>query len=272
MSNFWQRTLSGILIVAAIIGALLGGPLSFMLLFAGITALGLYEFLQMVSADQVRVSGFLIMAAGVMVFILHFLVAGHYISPSALSWLLILPLIIWVDEIFRKRSHPMRNLAYSLTGLIYPATMMSSLSYLAYLGASENTFNHSLLISLFLLIWTHDTFAYLTGKKLGKHKLLPRISPGKSWEGMAGGLLTSMLVAFLLFRLQGGMALIHWLVMAVIVTLAGTLGDLCESYLKRSFGVKDSGSLIPGHGGMLDRFDAALFIFPVAYLYLYQVL
>lgn len=242
-----------------------------MLLFAGITALSLHEFLQMASADQARVSRFLTLAAGVVVFMLHFLVAGQHISPSALRWLLILPLIIWVDEIFRKRSHPMRNISYSLTGLIYPATMMSSLSYLAYLGASENTFNHSLLISLFLLIWTNDTFAYLTGKRLGKHKLLPRVSPGKSWEGLAGGLLAGMLVAFLLSHLQGEMALMHWLVLAVIVTLAGTLGDLCESCLKRSFGVKDSGSLIPGHGGVLDRFDAALFIFPVAYLYLSQV-
>ena len=272
MSSFWQRTLSGSLFVAAIIGALLGGPLSFLLLFAGVTALSLYEFLQMSSADQAKTSRFLVIAAGVVVFFLHFLVAGKYLDPSALSWLLVLPLIIWMDELFRKRSHSLHNLSYSLTALIYPATLISSLSYLAYLSPGEHAFNHSLLIHLFVLIWTNDTFAYLAGKKLGNHKLLPRVSPAKSWEGLAGGLLASLLVALLISHLQKEMALLHWLVLAAIVTLAGTGGDLCESYLKRNFGIKDSGSLIPGHGGLLDRFDSAMFIFPVAYLYLSNVL
>jgi len=272
MSSFWQRTFSGIIFVAAITGALLGGPLPFLVVFAGITALGLYEFLQMASADQAQVSRYLTISAGVVVFILHFLVAGDFIASSALAWLLILPLILWVDEILSRRSHPMRNLSYSLTSLIYPATLMSALSYLAWLNPTDKGFNHSLLISLFLLIWTNDTFAYLSGRKLGKHKILPRVSPGKSWEGLSGGLLASLIVAFLLFRLQGGMDLLHWLVLAGIVSFAGALGDLGESYLKRTAGIKDSGTLIPGHGGVLDRFDAALFVFPTAYLYLYHAL
>jgi len=166
----------------------------------------------------------------------------------------------------------MRHLSYSLTSLIYPATLMSSLSYLAYLSPGETAFNHSLVISLFILIWTNDTLAYLTGKRLGKHKLFPRVSPRKSWEGLAGGFLATLLVAFLLYHLNENMTPLHWLILATLVTIAGTLGDLCESCLKRSAGIKDSGSLIPGHGGMLDRFDAALFVFPIAYLYLSHVL
>jgi len=186
--------------------------------------------------------------------------------------LLILPLILWIHQMMSSPKNTLTHLAFSLTGLIYPATLISALSYLAYLSPDGGGFNHALPISLFVLIWSHDTLAYLTGKWIGRHKLFPRVSPGKSWEGLAGGLLASVVAAFILFHLQKDMALFHWLMLALIVTVGGTMGDLSESYIKRSLGIKDSGSLIPGHGGILDRLDAAIFIFPLAWLYLSNAL
>lgn len=272
MNNFWQRTLSGILFVIAIIGALAGGPLAFALLFATITGLSLHEFLRMVIPQQPSPARILTVIAGVVIFSLHFLVAGKYMSPSTLGWLLVLPLILWINQMFSNPRNTLTHLAFSLTGLIYPATLISAISYLAYISPDGGGFNRTLLISLFVMIWSHDTLAYLTGKWIGRHKLLPGVSPGKSWEGLAGGLLASLLAAFILYRLQQDMALLHWLMLGLIVTAAGTLGDLSESYVKRSIGIKDSGSLIPGHGGILDRLDAAIFVFPIAWLYLSNVL
>jgi len=268
MNNIVQRTLSGIVFVAAIIGALLGGPLSFFLLFAFLTAWAIYEFYTLTEADGADINKAVGITGGTLLFVLLFLTAGGYLPSSALLGLPLLPLIIWVAEIYRQKKQPVKNIAYTLAGLIYPALMLSMLSYL-YFFPDEQTSHHSeIVLGLFILIWTHDTFAYLVGKKLGRHKLFERISPKKTWEGFWGGLVFTLLAAYILTRFQSGLPLAHWMALALLVSGLGTLGDLFESLLKRTIGAKDSGHLIPGHGGILDRLDAALFIIPAACLYL----
>ena len=268
MNNFLTRTLSGVVFIAAITGALLGGPLTFYLLFAFITALCLNEFYNLVGTDQADILKLPGLTAGVVVFTLHFMVAGGYIQGYHMAGLLLLPMILWIIEVFRKKAYPLRNLAYTLTGLIYPVLMLSSLAHLTFLPDGEFSYAPNLALALFILIWCNDTFAYITGKGLGKHKLFPRVSPQKSWEGFFGGMVFTLLAAFILFHLLELLPVIHWLALALIVSVAGTIGDLSESYLKRTIGVKESGNLIPGHGGILDRLDAALFVFPTAWFYL----
>jgi phosphatidate cytidylyltransferase len=268
MNNITKRALSGTVYVGAILGALMGGPLPFFLLFTLLTALSLYEFFGLTPGDQATLSRTTGIAGGVIIFAGLFLTAGDYIASSSLLWLLLLPMIIWIIELFRKKEHTAPNMAYALTGLIYPALLLSTLNLLYFRIPLGEPYNTGLVTSLFVLIWTHDTFAYIIGKQLGKHKLLERISPGKSWEGFTGGLVFTILASWIISRLQVSLPPIDWIMLGVIVTITGTLGDLCESALKRNAGVKHSGKLIPGHGGILDRLDAAIFIFPAAYLYL----
>jgi len=268
MNNIVQRTLSGIVFVAAIIGALWGGPLSFFLLFAFLTGWSVHEFYSLIAADGILINRPVGITAGTLLFGIFFLTAGGYIPSSTLWTVLLLPLIIGITEIYRNKQQPVQNMAYTLAGLIYPALMLSMLSYLYFFPGAQTNHHPTLVIGLFILIWTHDTFAYLIGKRLGRHKLFERISPKKTWEGLLGGLIFSLLAAYLLARYHPGIAVIHWMVLGVLASGMGTLGDLFESLIKRAIGAKDSGKLIPGHGGILDRLDAGLFVFPSAFLYL----
>ncbi|MGV3539707.1 MAG: phosphatidate cytidylyltransferase, partial [Rufibacter sp.] len=154
-------------------------------------------------------------------------------------------------------------------GVFYIALPFTLLHVLAFLPGQ---YSWQIILGIMFLIWASDTGAYAAGKSFGKHKLFPRISPGKTWEGWVGGVVLSLVVAYVLSLFYQDLALEHWLGMAVLVSIFGVLGDLVESMLKRSLGVKDSGTLIPGHGGILDRFDSLILVVPflVAFLMLAQ--
>ena len=168
-------------------------------------------------------------------------------------------------ELYRKKVSPFHSIAYTLTGVIYiiiPFAMLIRISFLS------GNYNYAVPLGIFLLIWTHDTFAYLAGIKFGKHRLFERLSPKKSWEGFAGGFVAAMIVSYILFNQFAMLSLYEWLALALIVVVTGTLGDLVKSMLKRSLNVKDSGTILPGHGGLIDRFDAVLMSVPFIYIYL----
>ncbi len=133
----------------------------------------------------------------------------------------------------------------------------------------EGVFNGKILLGIFILIWASDSGAYVFGVTMGKNKLFERISPKKTWEGFIGGVVISQVAAFLLSRYFGDLGYLHWGIIAGIVAVFGTLGDLVESMIKRSVKIKDSGKILPGHGGILDRFDSLLFTIPVIFTYLY---
>ena len=180
-------------------------------------------------------------------------------------------------ELFRKNETPISNIAFSIMGILYVVVPFALLNFFAY-GNSDNTIikivspNHPayLLLGFFIIQWSCDTGAYLAGSTIGKTKLFPTISPNKTWEGFIGGMALSILIAYLI-SIYTNTNSIHWIGIATIVVLFGTLGDLTESQIKRSSGAKDSGSLLPGHGGFLDRFDGVLFSAPFVLAYLHIV-
>ena len=268
MNNFTKRTLSGIAFILIIVGALTAGPLTFYILFAFITGLCLFEFYTLASKNGAEVQKITGIIMGLAVFTLIFLVAGNYLEYQWLLAILPLILLIIIRELYRKKENPFRNISYTLAGLIYPVLFLALASPIAFASFPHPEYNHHMVLSLFILIWSNDTFAYITGKKFGKHKLAVSISPNKSWEGLAGGVIFSIVAAILIFLITQHLNILSWILLGIIVSLAGTFGDLLESTIKRSAGVKESGNLIPGHGGALDRFDSAIFVFPLAYIFL----
>jgi phosphatidate cytidylyltransferase len=151
---------------------------------------------------------------------------------------------------------------------MFPFSAFSRSGLNSLLPHSNIIFSPGIIIGFFILIWANDTGAYLTGMSFGRHKLMERISPKKTWEGFFGGIIIASLIAWLLSGWLGVVDKIHWIIISVIVSIAGTYGDLVESMLKRSTGVKDSGTIMPGHGGFLDRFDSAIISFPLVYLFI----
>jgi phosphatidate cytidylyltransferase len=185
-------------------------------------------------------------------------------SYNHIFFYLPIPLAVFMffAELFRKKSLPFTNIAYTLLGVIYVALPFSLTSFV-YKVAGVNA-----VCSFFVLLWANDTFAYLFGIAFGKHKMFPSISPKKSWEGYIGGILSVVAAAWALHYLFGDMELIHTVAFGVIISATAVLADLVESMLKRSANVKDSGAIMPGHGGLLDRFDAALLSLPLVFAYM----
>ncbi|WP_245964563.1 phosphatidate cytidylyltransferase [Rufibacter immobilis] len=265
LNNLQQRLLAGIIGGAVFIGAIYWSEWTFFLLFLALTVLGVLEFYRLLSSrgfQPNRVLG-VVLGAGLYV-------AGFAVQRGALSsdWLFLLPPVVFltlVAELYRKKENPFTNVALTLLGVLYIAAPFTLLHVLAFL---PDRYSWQIILGVMFLIWSSDTGAYAAGKTFGKNKLFPRISPGKTWEGWAGGVVLSLAVAWLLAQFYADLTLFQWLGVAVLVSVFGVLGDLVESMLKRSLEVKDSGTLIPGHGGILDRFDSLLLVIPflVAFL------
>ncbi len=205
---------------------------------------------------------------GVLVFAINYIISIGYTKPEQII-IALLPVIIYsvIVELFRNHPSPFENIAITVFGIVYIALPISLFWHFAYRD-NIYEYNYHLVLGFFLIIWTYDSMAYITGRAFGKRKLFERVSPNKSWEGAIGGFVFSLLVAFILFKLFGDLKLIHWFIIATLIVIFGTFGDLVESMLKRSFDIKDSGSMLPGHGGILDRFDAIFLAAPAVYIYL----
>jgi phosphatidate cytidylyltransferase len=195
-------------------------------------------------------------------------IANGWLTSKCLLLLLPLVSIIFIAELYRFKKSPFENIAMTLVGVLYIAMPFGLLNFF-YLSGHNYAF--ILLLGYFVILWINDTFAYLFGTAFGKHRLFERISPKKSWEGSIGGALISIIAAWLIASFTNSLPLIHWIVIAIIIVICGTLGDLVESMLKRSLNCKDSGTLLPGHGGILDRFDAVLISAPIIFVYIQLV-
>ncbi|WP_177867021.1 phosphatidate cytidylyltransferase [uncultured Bacteroides sp.] len=276
-SNFIQRAITGVIFVGVLVGCILGGPISFSLLFALITALTIHEFGTIVSKQpDVEINKPICMLAGVFLF---FGFAYLGVMPGQSEILipyLFLLIYLLVSELYLKKKNPLNNWAYTMMSQVYIALSFAMLNVLAYhstggISPYQIQYNPILPLSIFIFTWINDTGAYCTGMLFGKHRLFERISPKKSWEGSIGGGVFSIIAAILMAHFFPFMSIGVWIGLALTVVVFGTWGDLTESLLKRTLGIKDSGNILPGHGGMLDRFDSTLMAVPAAVVYLYVI-
>ena len=307
-SVFLTRTLTGILFVIVMVGGILYSPLTCALLFLVITALSVWEFTGLVNArEDVQVNRFITTVAAVCLYLGFFGYAAGIAAtvPLFVPWLLSI-IYLLIAELYLQRESPLNNWAYSLMAQVYVAMPFSLLPLLLFqtpdMGGTESLSRAGayLILFIYIFLWCNDTGAYCTGSLFGRHKLFPSVSPGKTWEGsIGGGILTvavALLIAFLgptdsvvesatavfssaetvpaVATTVFGLTPLQWTGFALIVVIFGTWGDLVESLFKRRLGIKDSVHILPGHGGMLDRFDSSLLAIPavVAYLFTLAVL
>ena len=268
MSNFYKRSITGVVFVAVLGGAILFHPATLFLLFAVIIGLGVWEFYRLIDATELKPNKIAGLTAGLAFFGITCLYATGTV-PIEFYWLVI-PFLsaVFIAELYRKLATPFQNIAITLFGVGYVAVPLSLLVLLGFPNLSISGYQQTMIIGYFFLLWSSDTGAYITGVSIGRHPMFARVSPKKSWEGFAGGFILTLSVAYIISHYFTAISTIDWMVIAVIICIFGVWGDLIESLLKRSLQIKDSGNILPGHGGILDRFDSVLFSAPIVFLYL----
>jgi len=265
LSNLQQRLIVGVSGACLFIGGIIFSEWTFFLLFLGLTLLGTEEFFRLVGTQGIKPNRGLGLTLAAGIFIGVFLIVNELMPVELLYLAFPAVFLSFVLELYRKQPQPFTNIAFTLLGVLYIAVPFALLNLLGFL---QGDYSWQPILGLMLLIWSADTGAYIAGKNFGKHKLLERVSPGKTWEGWAGGTVLSIVVAWVLAMFFQDLELYQWIGVAVIVSVFGVLGDLAESLLKRSLGVKDSGVLLPGHGGILDRFDSLILAIPFVVAFL----
>ncbi len=279
MKNFIIRALTAIAIVAVQVLCTYLSPLSLALLFIVLTALTVNEFLSIVSMNgEIKVSRPIIIIGSCYLFFafwLNSLVKGETAEALVLftPYLLFL-LYSYIKELYSKDTNPIANLGAIMLSQLYivlPLSLINVLAFTQFDCFSSAASYYAIPLAMYIFIWINDTGAYLTGVTIGRHRLFPRISPKKSWEGSIGGALLTIASAFAVAQFFTFMNAWQWVGMALIVVVFGTFGDLTESMIKRHIGIKDSGHILPGHGGFLDRLDSMLFAIPAVVVYLYAI-
>jgi len=265
MNNFVKRTLSGFIFVTLIIGSILLSRFTFALFFAFVCGWAVCEFHKLSNQKpSIEVNPLTALMGAVLLFLCSFVSAsGIWVYPVYPVYGFYVVMVL-ISELYRKKENPLNDWAYFILGQIFIALPFALLNYILFIDKWQPI----LLLSVFVTIWVNDTGAYLIGVTLGKHRLFERISPKKSWEGFIGGASAALLSGYLFSLLIPQISLIEWLVFSEIIVFFGTFGDLIESLMKRTLNVKDSGNVIPGHGGLLDRFDSMLLAAPVIFIYL----
>ena len=265
MNNFSKRVLTAAVFVAVLLGCTFYSPISFSILFLFVTILGLWEFYTLAEkggSQPQKVMGTII---GAVFYISNAMICMGYFDKRILILNLPLIFLIFIIELYSKAQDPFKNIAYTLMGIVYVALPFSILNYMSW---QTGTYNYQLLFGIFFILWSNDSGAYLVGSSIGKHKLFLRVSPGKTWEGSIGGAIVSYIVTFIISGWYTSVSRVDWMLIATIVIVFGTLGDLVKSIYKRSLNVKDSGNILPGHGGILDRFDSLIMSTPFVFTYL----
>jgi phosphatidate cytidylyltransferase len=276
LNNFFRRTLTGAWIVILVLGGFWLHPVSFFLTGLFLLAGTQYEYYLMIRNTGVRPQIIAGMITGAAAYITATLIASGILKMKFFLVLIPMMMMIMIIELYRKQEKPFDSLAHTFFSILYTALPFSLFPFAAFsreglaslLPHSQVIFSPGIIIGFFLLLWANDTGAYLTGITIGRHRLMERISPKKSWEGFIGGTILAIAIAWLLSGWMGVVEREKWVIISLIISVTGTYGDLIESMLKRSIGVKDSGTIMPGHGGFLDRFDSAVISFPLVFLFI----
>lgn len=275
MKNLIIRAITGILFIGIIIGAILYSKYTLLALLLVITTLTLTEFYRLIEGSNLpKLTLFVNILGGNYLTLSLYLYASD-ILPAFSKGVVFIPYLIYflccfIIQLYMKDKGPITRWSHSFMGQVYIALPIGLLSFLAFEPSSTFLFyNPWLLLSFFAFIWINDTGAFLVGSAIGKKRLFERISPKKSWEGFWGGIAFNLVLAYILSTQFNVLSQLEWYGLAITVSIFATLGDLCESLLKRTLQIKDSGSILPGHGGMLDRFDSVLLAAPAAVIYLF---
>ena len=278
MKNLWVRTLSGVVLAAVVLGAVIWSQWSFGLLLAALLAVGMSEFYTLAEKQGSKPQRVVGLVTGLVLFALNFafisddieiLGSARQTFACGLAFLLLLLPAMFICELYRRHGNPAANIGTTLMGVVYVAMPLSVMCYIPMIGG--DSWNPWVMLFYIFIIWGNDVFAYLVGMSIGRHRLFERLSPKKSWEGFFGGIVGAVAMGLVAARvLDGGYA--AWAGLALVAAVSGVLGDLVESMFKRAADVKDSGSLIPGHGGVLDRFDAMLLSAPFVFVYMLFVM
>ena len=279
MKNFIVRTITSVFFVAAIVTSFLN-PRAMTLLFSIVTGMTIWEYCSLVNDRPfISVNRFISTISGVYLFLA---MAGYNsgLTPATVFIPYLVSIVyLMVAELYMKAKDPINNWAYTMLSQLYIALPLSLLNVLAFRSDGYNIqYSYLAPLAVFVFLWINDAGAYCVGSLIGRHKLFPRISPGKSWEGSIGGglLVIVAAVAVWYFTTQYGvndlgLSACEWAGLGIVVVVFGTWGDLIESLFKRTLGIKDSGNILPGHGGMLDRFDSTLMAVPASVVYLYTL-
>lgn len=265
MNDLLKRTLTGAVYVASVLVAICFNPIISSIYFGIIGIIALSEFYN-VAKNKYQISNSLL--AYLTAISLYTTVALYSFNIDFKIPLLISVVLVianFIAALYQKSEEPFTSIAFLICGLIYIILPISTTNFIIQYNSE---FQPLLLLSVFILAWCNDTFAYLTGVKFGKRRLFERHSPKKSWEGFVGGFLFTIIAGIVISKFSNIFAMQHWIVISIIVSSVGTLGDLVESMFKRQMGVKDSGKILPGHGGILDRFDILFIVLPIVWVYL----
>lgn len=267
MKNIIQRSITGFVFVSSVVGSIYWSPFAFASLFFIVAAIGLHEFYSITTSSELKPFSTGSLISGLLIYSLISLSALHVINSIFVYLSFPLLFILAIIELYRKKNTSLLNVGLSFFGILYVAVPLALLSNL-----TNNETHSILLLAFFAMLWANDTMAYVFGISFGKHRLFERISPKKSWEGFFGGMLSTLAISIIFSIYFNELLPWQWFIFGALIVAAGTLGDLVESMFKRNLNIKDSGSILPGHGGILDRFDAVLIAAPfvVAYLIIIQ--
>lgn len=280
MSSFAQRTVTAAVFLVVMVLGIYTSPYTLLALFGLVCFLGLYEYQSLVHLypfnhyTQLGSNRWLMASVGTLLYGIIGLVCLHHLPTYALWLIMPICFLLFVKELFDAQSpNPFVRAALHLTGWAYIALPLALVNGLAAVWTADGEsstlhFAPNRIMGILLLVWANDTGAYVLGSRIGRTPLFSRISPKKTWEGTISGAITCLVLAAILSYVLPEMSVVAWYGTALCVTLFATLGDLVESMLKRNLGVKDSGNLLPGHGGILDRFDALFLSVPYIYVWL----
>jgi len=271
LKNLIIRGLTGAVFVAILVGGVYYNPYTFLVLFSILTGLLIWEFHSLLKEYfPSKTKRIISTAGGIYLFASAFAYSNGLFGSSIFLPYMAFILYSFISELYNKHQNPLINLAFTLLAQLYCAGSFALANYIVLVKSADGeiSFTPLFLLALFVFVWINDTGAYLIGSQFGKHRLFERISPKKSWEGFWGGMFFALASSLIFSRMVPEISWYNWLGFATTVVCFGTWGDLVESLIKRTVGVKDSGKMLPGHGGMLDRFDSILLAIPAAYIYI----